>query len=160
MQNNDSALENAASIAHYKASLNASLYTAAEGGIERNEAETPSHDELPQPLATTAFSGKKWQIEAPCGNLKKPISGGQGIRHGGCNLLQDNDLGESWQSCGTKSGTLCDELENEQLSDVIAAWSMLPPNIQEAILLYPFTIFPFRSFWVSPLIPHISHSAE
>ena len=49
--------------------------------------------------------------------------------------LRDNGLCELAEQGGTKSVTLCDELENEQLSDVIAAWSMLPPNIQEAILL-------------------------
>ena len=50
-------------------------------------------------------------------------------------MLQDNDLGKFQESSVIKSVITCDELENEQLSDVIAAWSMLPPNIREAILL-------------------------
>ena len=49
--------------------------------------------------------------------------------------LQDNDLAQMTKPSGFNYGFVCDDLENEQLSDVIAAWSMLPPNIQEAILL-------------------------
>jgi hypothetical protein len=36
---------------------------------------------------------------------------------------------------GTKSGTAYENPQNDQLSDVVSAWSSLPPNIRAAIVL-------------------------
>ena len=49
--------------------------------------------------------------------------------------LQDNGLEQSPMAGGVKSGVVCCSPENEQLSDVISAWALLPQHIQEAILL-------------------------
>ena len=49
--------------------------------------------------------------------------------------LQDNGLEQSAMLGGVKSGVVCESPENEQLSDVISAWSSLPSHIREAILL-------------------------
>ena len=46
-----------------------------------------------------------------------------------------NDLGEHENSCGTKSVTLCDDMENAGLADVVSDWALLPQNVKEAILL-------------------------
>jgi len=47
----------------------------------------------------------------------------------------NNGLEQSVKSGGVKSGVICENPENEHLSDVISAWSFLPSHFQEAILL-------------------------
>ena len=86
---------------------------------------------------------KKWQETANRGFLRKPLqktfqyhtADDKGFDTVAVSPLYDNNLEQSLMLGGVKCGVINDELENEQLSDVISAWSMLPPNIQEAILL-------------------------
>ena len=63
-----------------KASLNASLYTAVRGGIRGSGAESPSPQELTQPLDMIALGGKNRQEMASSVNRLNYQSGGQGIR--------------------------------------------------------------------------------
>jgi len=118
-----------------KASLNASLYTAVEGGNKRNRAETPHPTDPTQPLDTIALNGKNRQQKASCVNSLNYHSGGQGIRHSVYKCLQGKRLEQSEKSGVIKSVIDCDTLANKQLSDVISAWSILPPNIRNAVLL-------------------------
>ena len=62
-------------------------------------------------------------------------SGGQGYRHCSCKSLQKQDLEELLKSGVIKSVIITGDPENEQLFDVVSAWSSLPPNIREAIIL-------------------------
>ena len=51
------------------------------------------------------------------------------------NPLQDNGLEQLPSTHVVKYVVVSDDIENKHLSDVISAWSMLPPDIQQAILL-------------------------
>ena len=62
-------------------------------------------------------------------------SGGQGYQHCSCKSLQKQDLEELLKSGVIKSVIITGDPENEQLFDVVSAWSSLPPNIREAIIL-------------------------
>jgi hypothetical protein len=64
----------------------------------------------------------------------KWFSGGQGIRQCSCNALKNKDLEQSPKSGVIKSVIIADNPENEQLSDVVSAWSSLPLNIRTAIV--------------------------
>ena len=79
-QNDGFALEYSAPAPLDRTSLNTSLHTAVAGVFEWNGVETPSPTDSTQPIATTAFSGKKWQGAAHSANSLNYHSGGQGIR--------------------------------------------------------------------------------
>ena len=79
-QNDGFALEYSAPAPLDRTSLNTSLHTAVAGVFEWNEVEASSHNELPQPIAATAFNGTKWQGAAHSANSLNYHSGGQGIR--------------------------------------------------------------------------------
>jgi len=72
-------VENAGSHLPTKASLNASLYTAAEGGTGQIRAESPTAPDSSQSLDMIAVSGKNRQQTAPSLNYLDCPSGGQGI---------------------------------------------------------------------------------
>jgi len=55
-----------------RASLNASLYTTAEGQNGGSEAESPVYADSTQALEKTAHDGRKEKMEAPHGNLQNP----------------------------------------------------------------------------------------
>jgi hypothetical protein len=65
----------------------------------------------------------------------KRSSGGQGIRHGSYKSLPSQGLGQSAKLDAIKSVIVCDDSANEQLSNVVSAWSALPPYIRGVILL-------------------------
>ena len=62
-------------------------------------------------------------------------SGGQGIRQCACNSLQNKDLEQSPETGVIKSVIVADSPEDEQLSDVVSAWTSLPSNVRAAIIL-------------------------
>ena len=68
------------SIASEETASNTALYTAVEGGIEWNGAETPSSTNETQLLETTALSGKKRQDGASSENAPNYQTGWRGIR--------------------------------------------------------------------------------
>ena len=122
-----------------KAAQNAAQHTAVEGGIEGNGAEMPPSTNTLQPLTGTVFSSKKRHREESHGiphcTPVWAIIGGGGNRHCCCNSLHHKELEQSSKPSGAKCGALNHYPENEQLSDVISAWSLLPPDTRQAILL-------------------------
>ena len=110
-----------------------------EGGTDWNGVETPHDADSMQPFDTTVLNSKKWQEAAHDGNRPQKAfqhhSGGQGIRQHTRKSLSDNGLEQSAQSHVVKYVVVSDNLENKHLSDVISAWSLLPPDIQQAVLL-------------------------
>ena len=107
------------------------------GGKQAEWSGNPLFDDLPQVLEITVLNGKlcfykRGQQGTPCGIPEKPTSGGHGSRNGSCNSLLTKDLGKLTKPGVIKSVIICENLENEALSDVISAWSTLPTYIQEA----------------------------
>jgi hypothetical protein len=77
----------------------------------------------------------KRQETASCVNFPNSQSGGHGSRTQSNTSLKNKDLVTSSKSGVIKSVIIPDNPGDEQLSDVISAWSALPPNIRIAIIL-------------------------
>ena len=112
-----------------------SLNTAARGEFRGNRAESPSCTNVQHALENKAYDGNKRQHVVSCVNYHNVPYGGGGNRTQTRKSLQHNSLEQSQGSTVIKSVIIPDNPENEQLSDVISAWSSLPDNIREAILL-------------------------
>ena len=108
---------------------------AVEDGIEQNGEESPSLMIYRNSLNArhlAARSGKRGNLaESP----QNPFLEAAGIDTVAVSSCKQRGLGQSAQSGGVKSGVICENLENEPLSDVVSAWSFLPPHIRDAILL-------------------------